>query len=91
MKHCIAFDIDQETTVEAIKILILPADPTEQQGFDEEAELDMGVNLRLVPGREYAVALGQESEDLVDIWLSETLVIPRFPRKQVKLLGASGE
>lgn len=84
------FSIPEETQVQAIKVFVMPVDPNDTdpilEGCSEDLELEMGVNVTLVPGKEYDVFNVVDASEGVTIWLTETLYIPDFPKEKVQLI-----
>lgn len=82
----VKIDIQDELIVSAVKVIDVPADPDEEEGFNVPTELDMEINFGLRPDTEYLVEISDEADGKVTLTLENGIVIPDFPKD--KLLEA---
>jgi len=83
------FDISEDVQVKAVKQFVMsddPENPDPDLDFPGPYELDMEVNVTLVPGLEYEVLRIEETDDSVSLWLNETFCIPNYPKEKVRLI-----
>jgi len=73
------FNINEEKTLKAVKIIVVPPDPTEEPAYQAEGELDMETNMNVVPGQVYEGEVKDVGEGKVEIWLSDTFALLDVP------------